>query len=317
MRWLSRLADRTHPLALPGVWVAASLGYFYLIYRTEGTESCCWANSAQLLGSVLNYVLITGYLLGALVYLHRGHHDVVRQLAPLVDDPALVDGALKDPEPRKIGIALLIGGLFGLSQYDGVVLSSVVRVNPWLDLSVVVANVITWLTVAFTAVCRLSDSLSLRRLGSYVRVDLYDLSRLKPFGSAAIRDVLVIMGALALMPLQALDAEFRLVNYRDGLIVGLTLAAILFVIPQSGVRGAIRAGKEARLSALQAAVDSADRQDVARLEALVAHRDRIQHTSTWPLDLSLIGRVVFYLVIPPLAWVGAALVELMVDRLVG
>ena len=316
MRWLTRIADRTHPLALPGVWVVLSLCYFYLIYRIAGSNSCCWDNPAQLLGGILNYVLITGYLLAAVVYLHRDHREAVRQLAPLVDDPAVVNDALADPKPAHIGWSLLLGALFGLSQYSGVLLTSLPAVNPRLDLSVFAANEITWLAVAFTAVCRLSDALSLRRLGLRVRVDLYDLSRLKPFGSAAIRNVLVIMGALALMPLQALDAEFRLVNYRDGLIIGLTLAAFLFVIPQSGVRTSILRGKSERLRVLQDEVDAADRRDVVRLESLVAHRDRIRHTSTWPLDLSLISRVVFYLIIPPLAWVGAALVEMMVEEFV-
>jgi len=317
VRWLTRLADRTHPLALPGAWVAIYLCYFYLVYRAHGGASCCWTGAAQIWGSILNYVLITGYLLAAVVYLYRGHRDVVRQLAPLIDDQAAVTDALADPKSRAVGVALLAGALFGLSQYSGVLLNSLTTVNPWLDLSVFAANEITWLTVAFTAVCRVSDARSLRRLGRKVRVDLYDLSKLRPFGSAAIRDVLVIMGALALMPLQALDAEFRLINYRDGLIVGLTLSGLLFLIPQTGVRAAIRTAKAARLEMLQQAVDAADRRDVVQLESLVAHRDRIQHTSTWPLDLSLVGRVVFYLVIPPLAWVGAALVELMVDRLVG
>jgi hypothetical protein len=317
VRWLTRLADRTHPRALPGAWVGLNLLYFYLVYRAHGSASCCWTGAAQIWGSILNYVLITGYLLAAIVYLHRGHRDVVRQLAPLVDDQAAVTDALADPKSLAIGLALLAGALFGFSQYSGVLLTNLARVNPWLDLSIFAANEVTWLTVAFTAVCRVSDARSLGRLGRKVRVDLYDLARLRPFGSAAIRDVLVIMGALALMPLQALDAEFRLVNYRDGLIVGLTLSGLLFLIPQLGVRAAIRTAKAARLEKLQQAVDAADRRDVVQLESLVAHRDRIQHMSTWPLDLSLVGRVVFYLVIPPLAWVGAALVELMVDRLVG
>ncbi|MGD8417313.1 MAG: hypothetical protein PVH91_09665 [Pseudomonadales bacterium] len=36
--------------------------------------------------------------------------------------------------------------------------------------------------------------------------------------------------------------------------------------------------------------------------------------SNWPLDLSLVSRVAVYLVIPPLAWVGAAVVENVVQR---
>lgn len=317
MRWLSRIADRTHPLALPGAWVLASLVYFATVYQLRGSDSCCWENPAQLWGSILNYTFISAYLLAAVVYLERGHRDVVQQLAPLVDEQAAVSRALEGPQPWIVGVALLAGGLFGLSQYSGLLLNRLTEVNPWLDVSVFLANEVTWITVAFIAVCRVNDSLALRRLGRRVRIDLYNLASLKPIGSAAIRDVLVIMGALALMPLQALDAEFRLLNYRDGLVVGLVLSATLFLIPQTALHSAIRTSRAERVRALQEAVDRTDKSDVAVLEALVAHRDRIRHLPTWPLDLSLVGRVVFYLIIPPLAWIGAALMEMLVQNFVG
>ena len=53
-----------------------------------------------------------------------------------------------------------------------------------------------------------------------------------------------------------------------------------------------------------------------QLESLLAHRDRLREQSTWPLSTALVSRVFLYLIIPPLAWAGAALVELLVDRLI-
>lgn len=316
MRWLNLLADRTHPLALPGVWVVVSLSYFYAIFSSAGGESCCWENTAQLWGAILNSCLITAYLFAAGVYLYRGHRAAVRTITPLVADPASVNDALADPGGWPVMLAALLGGGYGLLQFGGLLTGSIVRTNPPLDLSMVVASVVMWGTIAFFSACRVSDALALRRLGSRMQIDLYDLNRLKPFGRVAIRDVLAVMGALALMPLQALDAEFRLINYRDGLIVGLVISCVLFLLPQSGIRQAVQAAKAARVAELQHDVDGMDRADVAGLEALVAHRDRVRHLPSWPLDLSLIGRVVFYLIIPPLAWVGAALVEMMVEGFV-
>lgn len=121
------------------------------------------------------------------------------------------------------------------------------------------------------------------------------------------------MGALAFMPLQSLDAEFRWLNYQTGLVVGLISSALLFYLPLSGVRSAVRETKKRRIEALQAAIESADRAKVQELEALLAHRERVQHLSTWPVDLSILSRVALYLIIPPLAWVGAALVESLVQ----
>ena len=37
--------------------------------------------------------------------------------------------------------------------------------------------------------------------------------------------------------------------------------------------------------------------------------------SEWPFDVGVMTRLAFYLVIPPLTWVGAALIENAVDAL--
>jgi hypothetical protein len=53
------------------------------------------------------------------------------------------------------------------------------------------------------------------------------------------------------------------------------------------------------------------------LEPLLQRRDRINAIHTWPLNVSMISRLLIYGVIPPAAWVGAALVERMVEDLLG
>jgi hypothetical protein len=55
--------------------------------------------------------------------------------------------------------------------------------------------------------------------------------------------------------------------------------------------------------------------EVASLEAVLAHRDRVKSIHNWPLDLSFLARVAAYVVIPPVAWVAAALVENFVDSI--
>jgi hypothetical protein len=51
------------------------------------------------------------------------------------------------------------------------------------------------------------------------------------------------------------------------------------------------------------------------LETLMQHRDRIAETLLWPINRSLYSRLAFYIVIPPIAWLGAAFVEFGVERL--
>ena len=52
------------------------------------------------------------------------------------------------------------------------------------------------------------------------------------------------------------------------------------------------------------------------LAPLLLYRREITAAPEWPFDTSVMGRLALYLVIPPLTWVGAALIEMLVDRAV-
>ena len=58
-------------------------------------------------------------------------------------------------------------------------------------------------------------------------------------------------------------------------------------------------------------------ENLADLEALLSHRDRLHDQPTWPFSTALASRLVFYLVIPPIAWVGAASAEQLVTQWFG
>lgn len=312
MRWLVRIADRTHPLALPGVWVLLGVTAYAAAFAAADSGSCCWDNRAQMWGSALTYTLISGYMLAAITYLYRSHRDTVRALKGFAADVRSVDEALADVSAKVVLAATLGGLVFGAAQFAQVLTNPHVLV-PLPDLPLIVGNTLLWMVVALLTAARLRDALAMRRFGRTLTVDLYNLAALRPIGRAAVRDVLMIMGALALMPLQSLDAEFRWVNYQTGLFFGLISSLLFFYLPISGVHEQIRAARAARLNELQGMIEAQDGMDVPRLEALVAHRERVAHLPTWPVDLSVLSRVGFYLIIPPLAWVGAALVETLVQ----
>jgi hypothetical protein len=54
---------------------------------------------------------------------------------------------------------------------------------------------------------------------------------------------------------------------------------------------------------------------MSALEALLQRRDRIERLPTWPINLAMVSRLLIYGVIPPAAWVGAALMERFVESL--
>jgi hypothetical protein len=51
----------------------------------------------------------------------------------------------------------------------------------------------------------------------------------------------------------------------------------------------------------------------AQHEAHFSHEDRIRGISNWPIDLNLIIRIIGHVIIPPIACIGAALVERIVN----
>jgi hypothetical protein len=58
-------------------------------------------------------------------------------------------------------------------------------------------------------------------------------------------------------------------------------------------------------------------EDVAlhRMNALLQRKEQIHRLRSWPMDLSIFSRFVLYVFIPPLAWVGAALMEVFLDSM--
>ena len=72
---------------------------------------------------------------------------------------------------------------------------------------------------------------------------------------------------------------------------------------------------------IEACIDGQDTVDMAdaglrQLTLLLNYRREIARISTWPFDMGNITRLVLYLVIVPLTWAGAALIENLVDFLI-
>jgi hypothetical protein len=191
--------------------------------------------------------------------------------------------------------------------------------TPAIDVAFAAGQILLWLLVALLLGMRVVAARAFSRLGSVVEFDLFRLDRLRPLARAGTLDVLVIAGAVAMSPLQSLDAEFRWYNYHFAFLVAVPAALFLLLWPLRSVHLRILAEKRRRLAETDAMLDQlrpgGSSEAVLNLETLLAHRDRLRDLRTWPLSTALVSRVFLYLIIPPLAWVGAAVVEMLVDRL--
>jgi hypothetical protein len=261
--------------------------------------------------SILLYALIPAYFLGASSFCRSRSELAFTRLRQAL---ANVDGY-----PREQFVRLrwmLLGALIGLT-YGAVDVGSIgeTRNLQIIEWTLRVGNALVWASVGALFAWRFCYACLFLRMGEAVRVDLLDLNSLKPLGRVASFDVFLVMGALAMMPLQSFSSEFHWEFYRVGFAFGIPAAVAFLILPQLGAHRNIRRCKAQKLRELQGRIGAADGTDIAALEALLAHRDRIAELPEWPIDTRAFSRTVFYLVVPPLAWVGAAIVERGVDQL--
>lgn len=318
--WFFRFVDRTHFLVPPAIFIALAGGVYAVALAGPG-DGFVHAElaSRQILGTVALFVLLPAYLIGLMPIMRRVTRTRLAELGDLCDASAreaIEAGMLR--VHSLVWPGMLVGLAYGISQ-NPIFVAKMWRSGPTelLDVAFVVGACWLWVVVAFVLAWRLPTSRAISRLGDGLPVDLYRLDRLAPLARIATADILVVVGAMAFSPLQGLDAEFRLGNYVPTILVGLPAAAVLFLTPLWGVRNNVQRHKQARIDELKQRIDAVDRSDVTALEPLTAHLDRVESLSTWPVDVEILTRVLAYGVIPPLAWVAAALVENFIDRIAG
>lgn len=287
--------------------------------------SSTWSSPRQIIGMALLFSLMLGYLSGFFIYTSTKTLEHVEQLRPLFTGPEAdsIVAQLNRLRPGRFWIATAVGFGLGCFNVDWTNIFNVGRVPHWpIDLSLVVGSMAVWVVAAQLIYSRSHTGLLLARLGrSFTEIDVFQTDQLRAFARVGILDFLLAMGALALTPLQALDAEFRWYNYSFAFAVVLPAAAFLLVIPMWGIHQRLRQAKTQALGEVEAHIATASREHDApsllALNALVERRAYLRGVHTWPMDLRAVSRVGFYLIIPPLAWVAAALVEMLLVRLLG
>ncbi len=178
---------------------------------------------------------------------------------------------------------------------------------------------IMWIIVGLILFFAVQEALALNHLGKKVEINLYNLDRLNGFGQNALNNFLMIAGALALTTLQALDQEFRWLNYRNGLIVGIPAALILVPLPIWNVHRRIMSAKMQLVGELNALIEQHSTalgdDELEKLNRLLVRREQIQNLRNWPMSISIATRFLLYAFIVPMAWAGAAMVEFLLDSI--
>ena len=143
------------------------------------------------------------------------------------------------------------------------------------------------------------------------------MSNLKPFGHAGLTDALLIVVAMAITALQSLDAQFRMYNYITAFMITIPAIAVLMVSPMYSLHRRIIDIRNEELGKINELIRSASKdlaaEHVNQLELYLQRRQRLLTMHTWPLDMTVVSRLLLYVIVPPLAWLGAAFVEIVLN----
>jgi hypothetical protein len=316
LEWIFRLADRTHFLMLPGLMLLlGGGGYSLLLGSTDLSFAGELFAYRHLVGTLALFVLLPSYLIAMFSLQQRRTQETLVALEDIARPSDVAEGrARMKRAPAYTWLFVGLGLSIGLAL-NPVILNLMYETGrraPF-DIAFIIGACLLWGIVALLLCWRLPTSLALSRLGANLDLDLYRLDKVRPLARVANADVLTAVGAMAFMPLQSLDAEFRLGNYAVGFGIGTAAVVFLFTVPLWGIHRHIVRAKAARLHELYERIEQIRRDDIPTLETVSSHIERIRTIPNWPVDLQLVTRLFGYVIIPPLAWVAAALVENFVD----
>jgi len=285
------------------------------------------AAAASFVASGAFFGVSLGMIAGIMPRLIDAARADLARIAPLYPDGAeslaLVERALPRLTPGRT-VGLTIVGLIAGTAHAWLLGQWVL---PWWPaLAQTIGTLALWVAMMLSMTPLISNARLFDHLGRRAQPDLFDRSTTAPFGTLALRPTLVVVGLQCAYPILVVGGGDSLAGATlIGIAVSFVTMSGLFFMPLSGIRGRLREVQRARLAEVDARIAALrpslpdfgpdtplDR--LTALEGLLALRERIQRTSTWPRDVAGIRGVMIYVILPPLTWAAAAFVEMAIDR---
>jgi hypothetical protein len=318
--------------AIAGVLVAAfgvsefALGRHVLLREIEDPSELL--TQARV---VVVHCLLVAYLPTAYIYLLRGYRGTLGQLRGDLDCSDAEVADLRARIERHRPVALGLAGLAGV----GIVLwmtraTTPPQFDPW-DWSAQMQEVrwqrvlgvwLGWWFGIFILALAAGGARIARLARRVSRVDLLDLRPLRPFTRQALLNALLVAGAVGITLLILVDSGFWEVVLGFW-ISWMTLIIVGLLISLLPVHRLIRDTKRHELDWCRDALirertklreAGAER---SRIDEIIAYRGVVEGVSAWPADSSTVVRFSLYLLIPLGSWAGGAIVERLVDSLLG
>lgn len=194
-------------------------------------------------------------------------------------------------------------------------------IEPTARAATIVGTTLTWTVLMLVLASLMDNALYLRRIAAIVPLNPLQPASVRPIARVAVASTLAVVGAQAAFPLLMIDASASPITSVPGLVATAVPMVTLALLPVWPLHVRLRDARQHLLDAIDRRLDALGMvapSDVPAVDALLAqlaYRREVRAASTWPVDLSIAARLAFYITIPPLTWVAAALIERVVDQL--
>ena len=279
----------------------------------------------------LFFSLIIAYIIPVFSYITAKSQEALLELRPQLDLDDLefehAQARLDSASSGKIALQLGAGALAGLihmSFIRGSVSAAVATTleSPEGFLSTLGA-LLVWIIMTTVIYMLVQQARLFARLGrDRVSVSLHNTRKLIPFARVSISSSLAIIGALALFPLISIDGGMNLVESLPGAIAAFMPLIAIFIIPVWPLHRRLAAIKQQQLATLSEQIETCldapgditqNAEALEKLASLLTYKREITDVTTWPIDLGNATRFSLYLILVPLTWVAAALIENLVN----
>lgn len=305
---------------LLGILVFGLLCGFFMLAGVLGAGSRA-SNSTR--SAAWFFSVVIAYIIPVFHYISERSVQAIDRLAPDLDPADGPVAAIRSRiyrKPRRWFITVLAGGFGAAIAHN---LAIAFRNGFERDLSdglaIMAGGTLTWVVLTLVIFALIDNARLFHRLARRVRLNPLSPERLHPFALVAVLSTLALVGAQAAFPILIFDATDA-ISFIPGLIATMVPMFVLAVLPVWPLHVRLQAAKRELLAGVNARIALASAPgsaagDIVTLAPLLTWRREVVALPDWPFDTGIFGRLVLYLIIPPLTWVGAALIQHIVETL--
>ena len=185
-----------------------------------------------------------------------------------------------------------------------------------------IGTLATWLVMTTNISALFANAMLWASVGRSIEIDLFRPGAACIIGRIAVLSTLSVVGAHVLFVILIMGQGWDWATVFPGLAASFAPAILLFFIPVWPLHKRLQGARQSMLLAVDddirelGPISEARIRDGAAIDQfnrLLVMRREVQQVSTWPFDGTNLLRIAFYLLLIPLTWVGAALVENVVD----